>query len=528
MSTVVAARLDTSDRKVGLVLAFGGLLVVVDTTVTLVAIPAMVAALDSSLSALQWVTTGYVLGLVAVTPLAAWTATRFGDRRVYLAAVATFVVLSVLAGSAWGVGSLIAFRVLQGLAGGLINPVGAAIALRFAPVGARGAMMSLLGLPVVVGPVLGPPLAGLLVDATSWRWLFWVNLPVGLVAWLLCRRVLPVERRASRGRVDVVGASCVAGGAASLVFGCTLVADSGRITATACAAAVLGALLLALFVRRALRQSDPPVRVRLLATRQLGAGAFVLFTFGAAYFGSMGVLPAFVQGVRGDPVAVAGALAVPTGVAVGLTLQVATRLVDRTDPHRIVVFGTVTAAVGLVVLCAGTSRDAPYLVAAVGGAVLGVGSGATLMPSMTAASMALVGDDVPHGTTLLNLAAQLGNALGTALTTTALTLLVTARVPGLGSAGEGGLAAMVGLGDAARSRMQPELAASVGMTYTVPLVLCLAAALAAVVGMRPTRPGVRATSGSGRIGLSSAVTVRGRPAAPPDRPAHASPTPARR
>jgi EmrB/QacA subfamily drug resistance transporter len=183
--------MDSRARSIGLVLALGGLLATIDMTVALVAVPAIVADLQSTLPAVQWVTTGYLLGVVAVIPAAGWAANRFGPRRVYVSGLAVFTVASVLAGLAWDATSLTAFRVLQGLGGGLLNPVGQAIGLRSVPHDQRGRLMSLLGLPVLIGPVLGPPLAGWLVDSAGWRWVFLINVPVGVAAIALCLRVVP-------------------------------------------------------------------------------------------------------------------------------------------------------------------------------------------------------------------------------------------------------------------------------------------------------------------------------------------------
>jgi EmrB/QacA subfamily drug resistance transporter len=475
--------MDARARTVGLVLALGGLMVVVDTTVTIVAVPAVVADLGSTLPAVQWVTTGYLLGVVAVTPVAGWAVARFGARRVYLTALATFTLASALAGLAGDVGSLVACRVLQGLGGGLLNPVGQAIGLRLVPREARGRLMSLLGLPLVVGPVLGPPLGGWLVDVASWRWIFLINVPVGVAAVVLCRLLLP--RRSADGAappMDWTGLAQLSGGGTLLVLGCTLVGETGSPTWPVAAVLGVGLLLAAAFVVRALRVPAPLVDLRLLRHRPLAVGGAVLVCFGAAYFGAMGVLPVFVQGVRGDTAALAGTVTVPMALAVGLTLQVATRLVDRVPPRRIVLTGVCLGLLGCAALLLATVADAPYPLVAAAAAVLGVGSGATLMPTMTVALRDLEGGDTPRGTTLLALAQQVAGALGVAVVATTLTLLVSARVPGLAAAGEGGVAGMLALDPATRAALRPALAAAVGSTYAVAVALMAAGVVAAAAG----------------------------------------------
>jgi len=188
---VTVDAMDPRARSIGLVLALGGLLATIDMTVALVAVPAIVADLQSTLPAVQWVTTGYLLGVVGVIPAAGWAANRFGPRRVYVTGLVVFTLASVLAGLAWDATSLTAFRVLQGLGGGLLNPVGQAIGLRSVPQHQRGRLMSLLGLPVLIGPVLGPPLAGWLVDSAGWRWVFLINVPLAAVTVLLALTSTP-------------------------------------------------------------------------------------------------------------------------------------------------------------------------------------------------------------------------------------------------------------------------------------------------------------------------------------------------
>jgi len=223
VSGTAAQPLDSRARLIGMVLVLGGLMVIVDTTATLVTVPAIVADFDSTLPAVQWVTSGYLLGVVAAIPLSGWMANRFGARRVYVTALGVFTLASALTGLAWDVHALVAFRVLQGLAGGLLNPVGQAIGLRAVSRAARGRMMSMLGLPLIIGPVLGPPLAGWLIDTSTWRWVFLVNVPLGLLAMALCLVLLPRQKpdRSSAGEIDALGLALVSLGAVLLVYGCT-------------------------------------------------------------------------------------------------------------------------------------------------------------------------------------------------------------------------------------------------------------------------------------------------------------------
>jgi EmrB/QacA subfamily drug resistance transporter len=187
------------------VVVLGTIMSILDTTIVNVALDTLARDFGSSLSTIQWVTTGYLLALSIVIPLTGWAVCRFGAKRVWMASVFLFLLGSMLCGIAWSVGALIGFRVLQGIGGGMIMPVGQTILARAAGPQQMGRVMSIVGVPMLLGPVLGPVIGGLLVEYTTWRWIFYVNLPVGAVALVLAFRLLPCaevdrdERRSCTG-----------------------------------------------------------------------------------------------------------------------------------------------------------------------------------------------------------------------------------------------------------------------------------------------------------------------------------------
>lgn len=468
-------------RRVGLTVALGGLLAVVDTTITIVALPRIVADLHTTLPVAQWITTGYLLAIVAVIPLAGWTANRFGARRVYLVALTIFTVASLASTFAWSIGALIAFRIVQGLGGGLLNPVGQAIGLRSVDRQSRGRMMALLGIPVIIGPVLGPPFSGWLLDSASWRWIFAINLPLGIAAIVASRLLLPRQPTAPTTRLDLPGLLMLPGGAVMLVLGAALIGQDGGLNAAIAAILAVSVALLIGFTWRAVSINQPLLDLRLLRRGSVGGSSGALFCFGAAYFGGMTILPIFVQGVRGDSALTAGLLTIPQAVATGLTLQFATRAIDRTSPRRIVLTGLSLGLVGSLLMMWAVAANAPYVVLAATYVVIGIGSGATLMPIMTLAVRDLEGADTPNGTTLLALVQQLARALGTAVIATFLTISVNADVPTLRG---GGLGAMIDLDQGNRSDVVGALAHGVGLTYGVVAALMLIALIIAAIAIR--------------------------------------------
>lgn len=479
MTGVATARrgLPPAARRAAAVLLLGGFMVVLDTTVTVVAVAALTADLDAPLSAVQWVTTSYTLAIVAVIPLSAWAVARLGARRTYLLALTVFLLGSALAAAAWDVGSLVAARVVQGLGGGLINPVGMAIALRTVAPTHRGAMMSLFGIPVLLAPLVGPVLGGWLIDTLSWRWIFLVNLPVGIAA-VLCRRWLVTDAGRPGTPLDLVGLALLAPGGAALAYGLTVIGEAGRPTPGGVVPAVAGVLAVACFAARSLRTRAPLLRLRLLRDRALAAGLATVAPFGAAYFGGMLVLPLYWQVVRGESATFAGAVGIPQVLATGIAMQVATRLVDRTDPRRIVVAGIATALAGQVLLLVLLDATAPVAALMAAGAVTGLGVGSTLMPAMTGATRGLPHDDIPDGSTILAISQQLAVALGFAAVSALLTALVASRVPGVG-----GIGAAYELDAAARAAAAPDLAAAMQLTLALPAAVMAASLAVALLAM---------------------------------------------
>ncbi|EIV94219.1 DHA2 family efflux MFS transporter permease subunit [Frankia sp. QA3] len=463
------------------VLVLGGLMVVLDVTITNVAIRSLSRDLHAPLSVIQWVTTGYTLALAVAVPMTAWLASRLGTRRVYIIALALFGLGSLLAGLAWNIGSLIAFRVLQGLGGGLVNPIAMTIAMRSAPSESRGRTMGVFGLPVLVGPLAGPTLGGWLVGY-SWRWIFLINVPIALLAVPLALWLLPRDAPdGRRERLDVPGLALIGPGLAGIVYG---LAESGRrgtlVSAAVLVPALLGLGLCAAFVARALRlRTRPPlVEVRLLGRRALASGAGTLGLFAAAYFGSMFILPLYWQLVRGQSPAATGLLAIPQALATGLSLQVASRLVDRVPPARVVGAGIVVATAGLLTSLLLLDADTPYWQLLTSMAVTGIGTGATIMPTITTALRHLPDRDTPTGSTLLNIINQAAVSIGTALTSVLLASSLASRA---GVAAGGDLSGDVG------AAMAGDVVAAFRQTLLLPVVLMAVAGVVALLLL--PRPG---------------------------------------
>jgi len=487
MSQQLAGPRATPDRRASrtaAVLVLGAVLVVLDTTVMNVAIGPLSRSMDAALPVIQWVTTGYTLAMAAVMPVQAWAVERLGGPRLYYAAVGLFVTGSLLAGLAWNVETLIGARVVQGFGGGLVMPTVMTIALRAARPDTRGRIMAILGIPVLIGPVLGPVLGGWAIDALSWRWIFFVNLPLGLLAVLVARRVLPRETPNPTRRLDVVGLLLLSPGLALLAYGLASIGESGNpLTPTVLGAAGLGATLIIGFVLRSRNSPTALVDLDVLRVRAMAAGAGVIALFAAAYFGSMFLAPMYYQVVRGESATIAGLLLIPQALATGLTMQVAGRLIDRVPARRVIAAGLALASAGFIAFTTQVSAETPYWVLVVALTVAGVGVGATLMPTMTTATRGLADADVPSSTTVLNVINQVAVSFGFAMTSVLLAAQLTHKVPQLTGGHVGDAYALPAERLAA---LAPGIAASIETTFVLPVVLTLGA-LAVALLLLPRR-----------------------------------------
>ncbi|MFF1408746.1 DHA2 family efflux MFS transporter permease subunit [Streptomyces sp. NPDC058289] len=406
-------------RTAGVVIV-GSVMSVLDMTIVNVALHRLSEAFHAPLATIQWAASAYTLALAAVIPASAWAMGRFGAKRTYLGALTLFSLGSLLAACAWSAGSLIAFRAVQGLGGGLLMPVGMAMVMRTADPARLGRVMALLGLPIIVGPVAGPVLGGWLVDSMSWQWIFLVNLPVGAVALFLAAKLLRSDAPgdpSAAPRLDVPGLLMLSPGLALLLYGLARGGEGGTFTAPdALLPTLAGAALVAAFARRALTAREPLLDLKLLGDRTFRAGIATLTLFTCGYFGSMLLGPMYWQQGRGMTATAAGLLGAPAGLTVGLVMQIASRRVDKVSPRRLIRAGIAVGALGmaLTALQAGSAEAAPWRFVAAS-IVMGVGAGMVLMPTMTTASRDLPRARMTAASTLLSINSQIGASVGTAL-----------------------------------------------------------------------------------------------------------------
>lgn len=410
-----APTLDRKLRAVALIVALGSFTVVLDMTIVGVALHTVSGYFSSPLSTVQWVTTAYILSTAMVVPLTGWATDRFGGKRLWMSAVVLFTVSSVACGLSWSVASLIVFRVLQGVGAGLMAPVGTALVARTAGPARMGRAMSLMGVAIVFAPVVGPVIGGVLVDLGSWRWIFFLNLPIGLIALALARAFFDRDPAAEAAPVDTVGFLLLCPGITLLVYGLAGVSSVAALSSAGVAIpAVAGAVLCAYFVRHALRTERPLLDLRLFRNRTFSATVVTQFLMNATLSGSLMLLPLYFQLVRGASPLESGLLLVPEGLGVAMIMPITGRLVDRGKAGLVILCGLPMLVLGFLSFTqAGADASMVRLVASLW--LIGVGAGCTIMPAMSTAFRTIDGPAIPRASATLSIAQEIGASTAVAV-----------------------------------------------------------------------------------------------------------------
>jgi len=487
--------LDRGMLTLAAVVVAGSITAILDATIVNVAIPTLGSGLHTSIEAIQWVMTGYLLAFVAVIPVSGWAAERFGAKRVWIASLLAFMAGSVLSGAAWSIESLIGFRVLQGLGAGLIMPVGQAILARAAGPQRIGRVMSIVGVPMLLAPVLGPVIGGAITDQTSWRWIFYVNVPVGIVALTLAWRLLPSTPAQGSATLDLPGLALLAPGITAFVYGVSAAGSAGGLDARVVAGLGAGAVLVAAFVGHALRRGTSALLdLTLFARRGFATAAATTLLVGIALFGALILLPLYFQLVRGASPLETGLLFMPQGLGAALAMPVAGRLTDEVGA-RVVIPAGLLLALGAAGVYTQLAADTSYVVLAGALFVLGLGLGSTIVPSMAVAYQATPREAIGHATSTINVIQRVAGSVGTALLAVVLQRSIESNLPEL----HGGIGAIGRLSAGDRAHAAPALASAFGSAFWVAFALVAAALVTAL--MLPRSNVADGAAETGRGGL---------------------------
>ncbi len=403
---------------------------IMDITIVNVALPSIGHEFHERTASLDSVVVGFLVSLAIFIPAAGWLGDRFGMKRILLIAIALFTAASALCGLAQSLPELVLFRVIQGVGGGMLTPVGMAMLFRTFPPAERVRASSILITPTAVAPAVGPVLGGLLVTDFSWRWVFYVNVPIGALALAFGYLCLEEQREPSRGRFDVPGFLLSGIGFALLMFGVSDAPARGWTSTVIVGSIALGLVLIGLMVWVELRTRDPLLRLRLFGNHLFRSGSLVLVLSVAAFLGVLFVAPLFFQIGLGLSALQSGLNTFPEAIGIMIGAQFATRLFyPRIGPRRLIAVGLVGVAVSMTLMTQIDSvADLWWM------RVLMFTMGlcqAQSFVSVQAATFATVShEDTAQASSLFNSQRQLGSALGVALLSSVLTLVGTVHLVG--------------------------------------------------------------------------------------------------
>ena len=413
---------------------FGTFMVVLDTTVVNVSLSYIAGSLSATVQEATWVLTSYIAANAIILPMTGWLASFFGRKRLLIGSITAFTAASMLCGIAPTLPVLVIFRIIQGATGGVMQPLSQAILLEAFPPQDRGKAMGFWGFGIVVAPILGPVLGGWLTDNWSWRWVFYINIPVGVASVLLTRLFVfdPPYLRRVRGAIDYWGLSLLAIGAGCL----QIMLDKGqeedwfdsRFIIVMATAAIVG---LTVFVARELRSKEPILDLHVFKHRTFTVGTILMTALGFVLFGSLVLLPVLMQTLRGYPAVQAGIALAPRGMGSFVAMPVVGLLTARVDPRKLVGLGLALGGWTLIWL-GSINMEAGYWEFFWPQVIQGVALGLLFVPLTTVTMGDLAREEIGNASSLFNLVRNIGSSVGIAVVTTMLFRLRVAHASSLG------------------------------------------------------------------------------------------------
>ncbi len=386
---------------------------VLDATIVNVALPTLGRELDVGNDLLQWVVTGYLLSLAVWIPASGWLGDRFGTKRIFLLALSIFIGGSALCGLAWSANALIAFRVLQGVGGGMLTPVGTTMVVRAFPREERAKGSAIIGVPAVLAPVLGPLIGGFLVDGAGWRWIFFVNLPIGLFGLAFAAIVLREQREAHPGRFDVPGFVLAAVSLVSVLYGLSRVPEEGWQSPVVLACTGLGMLAACLLAYVERHRREPMLDLTLFRDRVFASANLTHVLTVAGLVGTLFLVPLYLQDLRGLSAWESGLTSFPQAVGLVCAMPVAGFLYPRLGARPLAIAGLFITALSAILLMLTNLQTELWWIRAVLFA-RGFGFGVALLPLQTATFANVPLSATGRASALFNTARQVAASLGVA------------------------------------------------------------------------------------------------------------------
>jgi EmrB/QacA subfamily drug resistance transporter len=423
----------TPKVAVSVVFVVGMFMNILDITIVNVALPSIAEDFNASASAVAAVSVGYLVSLAVFIPASGWLGDRFGNKQIFLLALIIFTAASALCGFASSLDQLVGFRVLQGVGGGLMMPVGMSMLMHVFPPAERIRAAKILTIPTAFAPALGPVLGGLLTTSFSWHWVFFINVPIGIVAIAFLVLFVHETHEPIRKRFDAPGFVLAGAGLAGTMFALSEGSSRGWASPLILVTGLGGLLLLGVLVIVERRTEHPMLDLPLFSNALFRNCNFVIMTASAAFLGAMYLLPLLLQQANGLSALQAGLATFPTAIGVMAASQVATKFYSTIGPRRILVLGLLIVAASLLSLTQFSADPNLWMVRLVM-FVLGIGMAHIFIPSQTAAFATIPKHRNGGASTLFNVQRQLGSAMGVAVLGSVLAAVGTVNVSPSGTA----------------------------------------------------------------------------------------------
>jgi len=408
---------------VAIAVMFGTFMEVLDTTVVNVSLPHIAATMSATIDEATWVLTSYLVANAIILPMTGWLAATFGRKRLLMMSVTGFTVSSFLCGIAPNLGSLIAFRILQGATGGALQPLSQAVLLESFEPHDRGKAMGFWGLGIVVAPIIGPVVGGWLTDSYSWRWVFYINLPVGIASIIMTKLFIfdPPYLRREVEKVDYWGIGMLVVGIGALQY----VLDRGQevdwfANRSIVTLSIVSAVTLLVLVYHELTTEHPIIDLRVFKERSYATGVFLMTMLGFVLYGSLVLLPVMLQTLLGYPALQAGIAMAPRGMGSLIMMPIVGMLTSKVDVRKLLALGFMVAGMTLIWL-GSLNLNAGYWDIFWPQALQGTGMALTFVPLTTATMQAIPQQRMGNATSLFNLMRNIGGSVGIAVTGTMLT-----------------------------------------------------------------------------------------------------------
>ena len=421
------------------VTTIGSFMSILDSTIVNIALPSMLRDFKADVGNGQLVLTSYILALAIVIPLTGYLGERIGMKRLYVITLVLFTAGSVLCGFAWDLPSLIAFRVIQGLGGGMLQPLGMAIVFSMITPLERGYFMGMLGLPVLLAPLLGPTVGGYLVQYASWRWIFLINLPIALINFGLAAWLLKETERKVGLRLDTKGFVLGAIAFPSLLLSLSRGAESGWGSPLVVGLLIVGVVAAVTFVRVELGQSDPMLQLRLFKAPMFRLGVAIQGVTQFSLFGLQYLLPLFLQTAHGWGASKTGLVLLPQGIVSFITLNLAGRNYNRFGPRPLVMTG-LTALTLTTIFCTRLTADTGVVPIIALIILRGMALGLCGQTIQVVAFNTVPEGQMPRATSLMNMFIRVNSSFVTAILTSVLVMSLVLHGAPEGSSIAGGTA----------------------------------------------------------------------------------------